>query len=60
MCFNKEAQMKAARLHAFGESLRIDSVEVPKVVRDEVLLRIVGAGVCHTDIHIRSGEFPPI
>lgn len=52
--------MKAARLHAFGESLRIDSVEVPKVVRDEVLLRIVGAGVCHTDLHIRDGKFPPI
>ena len=52
--------MKAARLHAFGESLRIDSVEVPKVARDEVLLRIVGAGVCHTDLHIREGKFPPI
>jgi alcohol dehydrogenase, propanol-preferring len=52
--------MKAARLHAFGESLRIDSVEVPKVARDEVLLRIKGAGVCHTDLHIREGKFPPI
>jgi propanol-preferring alcohol dehydrogenase len=52
--------MKAARLHAFGESLRIDSVEVPNVARDEVLLRIKGAGVCHPDLHIREGKFPPI
>jgi alcohol dehydrogenase, propanol-preferring len=52
--------MKAARLHEIGKPLRIDSVEIPKVSRDEVLLRIVGAGVCHSDLHIRSGAFPPL
>jgi propanol-preferring alcohol dehydrogenase len=50
--------MKAARLHEFGKPLRIDSIEVPKVARDEVLLRIAGAGVCHSDLHARSGGFP--
>jgi len=50
--------MKAARLHALGQPLRIDTVPVPAVARDEVLLRIEGAGVCHSDLHIRSGEFP--
>jgi propanol-preferring alcohol dehydrogenase len=57
-CFGEEAQMKAARLHEFGKPLVIDSVEVPKVARDEVLVRIVGAGVCHSDLHSRRGEFP--
>jgi propanol-preferring alcohol dehydrogenase len=52
--------MKAARLHEVGKPLRIDSIEVPKVSRDEVLLRIVGAGVCHSDLHIRGGGFPPL
>src|SRR5438128_1668255 len=50
--------MRAARLHAFGEPLRIDEMAVPEVARDEVLIRIAGAGVCHSDLHIRTGEFP--
>jgi len=33
-------------------------VTTPVVARDEVLIRIAGAGVCHSDLHIRSGEFP--
>jgi propanol-preferring alcohol dehydrogenase len=50
--------MKAARLHAVGQPLQIDEVAIPEVQRDEVLIRIAGAGVCHTDLHLRSGEFP--
>jgi len=50
--------MKAARLHALRQPLRIDEVTTPLVARDEVLIRIAGAGVCHSDLHIRSGEFP--
>jgi propanol-preferring alcohol dehydrogenase len=50
--------MRAARLHELGKPLRIDEIDVPEVCGDEVLIRIGGAGVCHTDAHIRSGEFP--
>jgi len=50
--------MKAARLHVLGQPLSLDTVPVPDVARDEVLIRIAGAGVCHSDLHIRSGEFP--
>jgi propanol-preferring alcohol dehydrogenase len=50
--------MRAARLHETGKPLRVDEVDVPDVDGDEVLIRIGGAGVCHTDVHIRSGEFP--
>jgi propanol-preferring alcohol dehydrogenase len=50
--------MRAARLHELGKPLRVDDVDVPDVQGDEVLIRIGGAGVCHTDVHIRSGEFP--
>src|SRR5207244_3521879 len=44
--------MKAARLHALRQPLRIDEVTTPVVARDEVLIRIAGAGVCHSDLHI--------
>ena len=50
--------MRAARLHEIGKPLTIDEVPFPEVSGDEVLVRIAGAGVCHTDVHIRSGEFP--
>ena len=50
--------MRAARLHVLGQPLRIDEIAVPEVARDEVLIRIAGAGVCHSDLHIRTGEFP--
>ena len=50
--------MRAARLHGIGKPLTIDEVPVPEVSGDQVLVRIAGAGVCHTDVHIRSGEFP--
>jgi propanol-preferring alcohol dehydrogenase len=50
--------MRVARLHEIGKPLQIDDVPVPPVSGDEVLIRIAGAGVCHTDVHIRSGEFP--
>jgi propanol-preferring alcohol dehydrogenase len=50
--------LRAARLHEIGKPLTIDEVPVPEVAGDEVLVRIAGAGVCHTDVHIRSGEFP--
>jgi propanol-preferring alcohol dehydrogenase len=50
--------MRVARLHEIGKPLQIDELPVPEVTGDEVLIRIAGAGVCHTDVHIRSGEFP--
>jgi NAD+-dependent secondary alcohol dehydrogenase Adh1 len=46
--------MKAARLHAYDEGkLRLDQVPVPKVAGPhDVLVRIGGAGVCRTDLHV--------
>jgi len=50
--------MRAARLHRVGAPLAIDDVPVPPLGDHGVLVRMAGAGVCHTDVHIRSGEFP--
>ncbi len=50
--------MKAARLHAFHESLRLDSVDEPGVSGpSDVIVRIGGAGLCRTDLHIVEGQW---
>lgn len=50
--------MRAARLHEFGKPFRIDEVPDPEPGPGEVLVRIGGAGVCHSDLHIAHGETP--
>ncbi|HWF73915.1 MAG TPA: NAD(P)-dependent alcohol dehydrogenase [Solirubrobacteraceae bacterium] len=54
--------MKAARLHAYSDDhLHIDEVEEPGV-RDphDVIVRVGGAGLCRTDLHIMEGIWEPI
>ena len=43
--------MLAVRTYAAGEPLRLDDVPVPTPRGTEVLIRVAGAGVCHTDLH---------
>ncbi|MEP7082381.1 MAG: alcohol dehydrogenase catalytic domain-containing protein [Chloroflexota bacterium] len=47
--------MRAVRLHGPGEPLRIERVPTPKPDGTEVRIRVAGAGVCHTDLHIADG-----
>ncbi len=44
--------MLAVRTYAAGEPLRLEDVPVPTPRGTEVLIRVAGAGVCHTDLHI--------
>ncbi len=48
--------MKAARLHHYGEPLVLDDVPTPTPGTGEVLVRVEGAGFCHSDIHVIDGE----
>ena len=50
--------MKAARLHAIGKGLTVDSVETPKIGPRDVLVDVRGAGICHSDIHYCNGVSP--
>jgi propanol-preferring alcohol dehydrogenase len=50
--------MRAVRFYAPGEPLRVEEVPTPEPRGSEVLIRMRAAGVCHTDIHIRSGVLP--
>ena len=54
--------MKAVRLHAFGapDNLVLEDVPEPQAGPDEVVVRIVAAGVCHHDLLTRRGAFPRI
>ena len=52
--------MKAIRLHAYQESPRLDEVPEPTITDPhDVIVRVGGAGLCRTDIHIRDGWFAP-
>jgi 6-hydroxycyclohex-1-ene-1-carbonyl-CoA dehydrogenase len=42
--------MKAIRLRAVGEPLELTDLPTPEPAGDEVLVRVAGCGVCHTDI----------
>ena len=47
--------MLAARLHAGEQTLRLEEVEVPEPQGDQVLVRVAGAGVCRSDLHVLDG-----
>jgi NAD+-dependent secondary alcohol dehydrogenase Adh1 len=50
--------MKAARLHAYHEPLKLDEVDEPKPVGPlDVIVRIGAAGLCRTDLHIQEGQW---
>ncbi len=45
--------MKAGRIHAYHEPITIDDVDEPQVNSEsDVIVKIGGAGVCRTDLHI--------
>jgi NAD+-dependent secondary alcohol dehydrogenase Adh1 len=50
--------MRAARLHAYHEALKMDEVDEPKVSGPlDVVVRIGAAGLCRTDLHIQEGQW---
>jgi NAD+-dependent secondary alcohol dehydrogenase Adh1 len=50
--------MKAVRLHTYGQHPFIEEVAEPKIINPyDVIIRIGGAGLCRTDLHIIEGQF---
>jgi NAD+-dependent secondary alcohol dehydrogenase Adh1 len=48
--------MKAARLHEYNQPLRMEEVPNPVITEPtEVIIKVGGAGVCHTDLHLIEG-----
>ncbi len=50
--------MQAAVVERYGQPLAMREVAVPVVGPGEVLIRTEACGVCHTDLHCASGDFP--
>jgi alcohol dehydrogenase, propanol-preferring len=50
--------MKAAVVRNFGSPLAIEDVPVPQPGPGEVLVKVKACGVCHTDLHAASGDWP--
>ncbi|HEX2103763.1 MAG TPA: NAD(P)-dependent alcohol dehydrogenase, partial [Solirubrobacteraceae bacterium] len=50
--------MRAARLHAYHEPLKLDEVDEPKAKGPlDVVVKIGAAGLCRTDLHIQEGQW---
>jgi NAD+-dependent secondary alcohol dehydrogenase Adh1 len=50
--------MKAVRLHAYGKRPSVEEVAEPKITGPlDVIVRIGGAGLCRTDLHIVEGQW---
>jgi aryl-alcohol dehydrogenase len=50
--------VRAAVVREAGKPLQIEQVRLGEIRRDEVLVRIVACGVCHTDMVVRDQEMP--
>jgi propanol-preferring alcohol dehydrogenase len=50
--------MRAAVLHEFGKPLMLEDVARPRPGAGEVLLQVEACGVCHSDLHLASGDWP--
>lgn len=48
--------MKAAILRAPGTPMTIETVELDGPRPEEVRIRVVGSGLCHSDYHVMSGD----
>ncbi len=51
-------KITAAVVPARSSPFEIATLDLAAPLADEVLVRIVGSGMCHTDLHARDGYFP--
>jgi NAD+-dependent secondary alcohol dehydrogenase Adh1 len=52
--------MKAVRLHAYHEQPQVENIAEPEITDPfDVIVKIGGAGLCRTDIHIIEGQWAP-
>jgi NAD+-dependent secondary alcohol dehydrogenase Adh1 len=50
--------MKAARLHRYHDPLKVEELAEPTITGPhDVIVRIGGAGLCRTDLHIQEGQW---
>lgn len=52
-------QVKAAVVRKKGGPFEIQEVTLEEPAEDQVLVRVVAAGICHTDLMVRDQQYPP-
>jgi len=50
--------MKAAVIRKFGAPLQIETVPVKTPHANQILVKVIACGVCHTDLHACNGDWP--
>lgn len=50
--------MRAAVLQEAGRPVRVEELVLDLPRNGEVLVRIAASGVCHSDLHVRDGDWP--
>ncbi len=50
--------MKAAVIREFGKPLQIEEMPVKEPGRNQILVKVIASGVCHTDLHAVEGDWP--
>ncbi|HEY6014845.1 MAG TPA: Zn-dependent alcohol dehydrogenase [Candidatus Limnocylindrales bacterium] len=50
--------IRAAVLRTRGAPATIEDLEIAEPGAGEVRVRILGSGVCHSDLHVRDGDWP--
>jgi len=51
-------KITAAVVPARSARFEIETLDLVAPLADEVLVRVVATGMCHTDLHARDGYFP--
>jgi propanol-preferring alcohol dehydrogenase len=51
-------KMKAAVIHQFGQPLQIEEMPVKEPGENQILVKVIACGVCHTDLHACEGDWP--
>lgn len=49
---------KTALIYGFNEPIKVEEVELDEPRPDEVLVKMVAAGICHSDWHLVTGDTP--
>ncbi len=50
----------AALLTKIGHPLRVTELDLAPPRRDEVLVRLHASGICHSDLSLIDGAWPPL
>jgi aryl-alcohol dehydrogenase len=52
-------KVQAAVISAYGQPFEVKSLEMGSLGEDEVLVRLIATGICHSDIASQNGAFAP-